>query len=213
MTRGWAESNIGENQAYLIYGQGSNFNLAVRVDSCSTVTELEELLAGKNILYKLDTPITEALSEIELPVLPAPNCTVWSDPTMGLAMEYVQDTNIVIELPPATASTLGGVKVGDGLSVAPDGTLSSTGMVVLEYGKSTWNDFLAAYNTNKLVYCQVPVGSTGQRMAFLAYVSGNVTAPTFAEFQYYRSMEVSKYSATQQGDEVYVYTLRPNNNT
>lgn len=28
-------------------------------------------------------------------------------------------------LPPATASTLGGVKVGNGLSVAADGTLSS----------------------------------------------------------------------------------------
>jgi hypothetical protein len=112
-----------------------------------------------------------------------------------------------------TAAIAAGESIIAGTNVTETTVMDGTRMVVLKYGKSTWNDFLAAYNTNKLVYCQVPVGSTGQRMAFLAYVSGNVTTPTFAEFQYYRSMEVSKYSATQQGDEVYVYTLKPNNNT
>lgn len=37
-------------------------------------------------------PIT--LDPIELPVLPAPNVTVWADPTTGLRMEYVRDTNM-----------------------------------------------------------------------------------------------------------------------
>lgn len=110
-----------------------------------------------------------------------------------------------------TSAIASGEQIVSGTNVTETTVMDGTRMVVLEYGKSTWNDFLAAYNTNKLVYCQVPVGSTGQRMAFLAYVSGKVTTPTFAEFQYYRSMEVSKYSATQQGDEVYVYTLKPNN--
>lgn len=46
---------------------------------------------------KLATPITTQLDPIELPVLPAPNCTVWADPTTGLRMEYVRDSNIVIQ--------------------------------------------------------------------------------------------------------------------
>jgi hypothetical protein len=41
-------------------------------------------------------------------------------------------------------------------------------------------------------------------MAFMAYVS-DATNPTSVEFQYYRS--VSSHSATQQGDQVYVYKL------
>ena len=41
-------------------------------------------------------------------------------------------------------------------------------------------------------------------MAFLAYVNNEATPTTF-EFQYYRS--VSSHSASQQGDQVYVYTI------
>lgn len=109
------------------------------------------------------------------------------------------------ELPAATTSTLGGVKVGSGLAVAADGTLSSTGMVILEYGVSTWAECLEAIEANRVVYCRV-----GQRMAFLAYLGGAAPIPTaFAEFQYYRS--VSSHTASQQGDEVYVYTLRSDN--
>lgn len=46
---------------------------------------------------KLAAPITTQLDPIELPVLPAPNCTVWADPTTGLQMEYVRDSNLVIQ--------------------------------------------------------------------------------------------------------------------
>lgn len=112
------------------------------------------------------------------------------------------------ELPPATTSTLGGVKVGSGLSVAADGTLSSdvdTGMVILEYGVSTWADLIEAITANRLVYCRV-----GQRMAFLAYLGGAAPIPTtLAEFQYYRS--VSSHTDSQQGDEIYIYTLKSDN--
>lgn len=70
-----------------------------------------------------------------------------------------------------------------------------TGLVMLEYGKSTWQDFQNAFNSNKIVYCKV-----NGRMAFLAYIStSNV------EFQYYRSL--SSPSVSSQPDEVYVYTL------
>lgn len=49
------------------------------------------------LLYYLRNPITTQLDPIELPVLPAPDVTVWSDPSTGLQMRYVRDTNIVIQ--------------------------------------------------------------------------------------------------------------------
>lgn len=84
-----------------------------------------------------------------------------------------------------------------------------TGMTILSYGSSTWQDFLDAYNANKVVYCRAssnsnPASGSQTRLAFMAYVS-NATNPANVEFQYYRSM--SSHTATQQGDEVYVYKL------
>lgn len=70
-----------------------------------------------------------------------------------------------------------------------------TGLVMLEYGTSTWQDFIDAYNSNKIVYCKV-----GGRMAFLAYVETSKV-----EFQYYRSL--SSPTVSSQPDEVYVYSL------
>jgi hypothetical protein len=87
------------------------------------------------------------------------------------------------------------------------------GLTILSYGNSTWNDFINAYNNNEIVYCRASSGSnpgTGSqtRLAFMAYVN-NATSPTNVEFQYYRS--VSSHSATQQGDQVFVYTLTSSN--
>lgn len=84
-----------------------------------------------------------------------------------------------------------------------------TGMTILSYGHSTWNDFLTAYTANHVVYCRASSGSdpgsgSQTRMAFMAYVS-DATNPTSVEFQYYRS--VNTHSATQQGDQTYVYKL------
>lgn len=85
-------------------------------------------------------------------------------------------------------------------------------MVVLSYGTSTWNDFLDAYNKNAVVYCRAstngnPASGVQGRMAFLAFLDlgGAGGSPIKAEFQYYRS--VSSHSATQQGDQVFVYSL------
>lgn len=85
-----------------------------------------------------------------------------------------------------------------------------TGMYIASYGSSTFADIKAAYLANKIVYCRASSNSnpgTGNqlRMAFLAYVSGSTTSPTGFEFQYYRS--VSSHSATQQGDQVFVYKV------
>lgn len=84
--------------------------------------------------------------------------------------------------------------------------------VILSYGHSTWAEFLSAYNANAVVYCRAssnanPASGSQTRMAFMAYVN-NADNPTNVEFQYYRS--VSSHSASQQGDQVYVYKLDKN---
>lgn len=84
-----------------------------------------------------------------------------------------------------------------------------TGMEILSYGSSTWNDFITAYNAKKVVYCRAssnsnPASGSQTRLAFMAYVN-NATNPTSVEFQYYRS--VSSHSDSQQGDQVFVYEL------
>lgn len=84
-----------------------------------------------------------------------------------------------------------------------------TGMTILSYGISTWNDFITAYNANKVVYCRAssnsnPASGSQTRLAFLAYVN-NAANPTEVEFQYYRS--VNSHSDSQQGDQVFVYKI------
>ena len=84
-----------------------------------------------------------------------------------------------------------------------------TGMTILSYGSSTWSDFIAAYNANKVVYCRASSGSnpasgSQTRLAFMAYVN-NASTPTEVEFQYYRS--IASHSDAQQGDQVFVYKL------
>lgn len=88
-----------------------------------------------------------------------------------------------------------------------------TGMTILSYGSSTWQNFIDAYNANKIVYCRAssnsnPASGSQTRLAFMAYVN-NATTPTEVEFQYYRS--VSTHTASQQGDQVYVYKLNKTN--
>lgn len=85
----------------------------------------------------------------------------------------------------------------------------ASGMTTLSYGNSTWADFIAAYNTNTIVYCRAssnsdPASGSQTRMAFMAYVN-NATNPTEVEFQYYRS--VSSKSESNQGDQVFVYKI------
>lgn len=124
---------------------------------------------------------------------------------------------------PTTAGTLGQVLTSSG-SGAPtwsaitvptktsDLTNDSgfiTGMTILSYGSSTWQNFIDAYDANKVVYCRAssnsnPASGSQTRLAFMAYVN-NATTPMEVEFQYYRS--VSTHTASQQGDQVYVYKL------
>ena len=84
-----------------------------------------------------------------------------------------------------------------------------TGMTILSYGNSTWQDFIDAYTAKKVVYCRAssqsnPATGSQTRLAFMAYVN-NAESPTEVEFQYYRS--VSSKTESQQGDQVFIYTL------
>ena len=86
-----------------------------------------------------------------------------------------------------------------------------TGMYIMSYGNSTWQDFITAFAANKVVYCRASSNSnpgTGSqnRLAFMAYTSSdNPETITEVEFQYYRS--VNAHSDSQQGDQVFVYKL------
>lgn len=84
-----------------------------------------------------------------------------------------------------------------------------TGMEILSYGISTWDDFTDAYNAKKVVYCRAssnsnPASGSQTRLAFMAYVN-NAATPTEVEFQYYRS--INSHTVSQQGDQVFVYKL------
>lgn len=93
------------------------------------------------------------------------------------------------------------IKTINNTSLLGSGNINiSEGLVMLTYGTSTWNDFITAYNKNKVVYCVV----NNSRMAFMAYKSSNNV-----EFQYYRSL--SSASESSQVDEVYVYKLTNTN--
>lgn len=98
---------------------------------------------------------------------------------------------------------------GDTFDLVDEKSGYITGMTILSYGSSTWSDFIEAYNAKKVVYCRAssntnPASGSQTRLAFMAYVS-DADNPTNVEFQYYRS--VSSHTASQQGDQVYVYKL------
>lgn len=76
------------------------------------------------------------LIESSTPPYPATTTTIWFDTISGRSYVYFEDAwvdsspAINYQLPAATTSTLGGIKVGFGLLVTSDGTLSvNTGTV------------------------------------------------------------------------------------
>lgn len=112
-------------------------------------------------------------------------------------------------VPAPAAGDNGKVLLGDGTWGAADASL-----VEMSYGESNaWAKFIAAYNAGSIVYCRAssnanPGTGSQTRKAFMAYVN-NATSPTSVEFQYVRS--VSSKSASQQCDQVFVYTLTSSN--
>lgn len=156
----------------------------------STVIQ-NELTAGSNISISSGT-----ISATD---------TTYSDFTG--ATSSVAGTNGLVPAP--TTSDTGKYLKGDGTwgAVVPE-------LVEMSYGESNaWAKFIAAYNAKCIVYCRAssnanPGSGAKTRKAFMAYVN-NETTPTQVEFQYYRS--VSSHSASQQGDQVFVYVLKNDN--
>lgn len=118
---------------------------------------------------------------------------------------------VTVELaePEPEAKALGGNAISFLKEKIDEAVEGAGGLVTLSYGNSTWNDFIAAYNAGKIVYCRAssnsnPATGSQTRMAFMAYVS-NPSAPTSVEFQYVRS--VSNKSISAQVDQVFVYKL------
>ena len=84
----------------------------------------------------------------------------------------------------------------------------SAEMTILSYGSSTWADFIAAYRANSIVYCRAsistdPSAGSQVRMAAMSYVN-HPTVPTSVDFLFYFP---ATHSDSQQGDQVFVYTL------
>lgn len=131
----------------------------------------------------------------------------------GLAAEYPEIANgdylVINDVSEGKISN--GVAFEDDRSkfLRSDGKWFVPGLVFISYGSSTWNDFIMAYKNNCVVYCRAssnanPATGAQNRLAFMAYVN-DVDNPTNVEFQYYRS--VATHSASQQGDQVFVYKL------
>lgn len=123
-------------------------------------------------------------------------------------MSSSSGSNVVV-----TPDLVDGTKIATITVDDVDSDIYAPKMTILSYGISTWNDFITAYNSNSVVYCRAssnsnPASGSQTRMAFMAYVN-NANMPTEVEFQYYRS--VSSHTATQQGDQVYVYKLNKTN--
>lgn len=95
----------------------------------------------------------------------------------------------------------------------PKGEPGDASMTILSYGHSTWADFIAAYNAKSIVYCRASItaadpGAGSQvRMAVMAYVN-HPTVPTSVDFVYYYP---ATHSNSQQGDQLFVYTLSQTN--
>ena len=92
-----ATENYGQfGRAWVTHNDPNMLKVTIAPDRSSLALGNEWLAENGPItfVYKLATPVTTTLDPIELPVLPAPDVTVWSDPSTGLQMEYVRDTNL-----------------------------------------------------------------------------------------------------------------------
>lgn len=95
-----ATENYGQfGMAWVTHNDPNLLKVTIAPDRSSLALGNEWLAENGPItfVYKLATPVTTTLDPIELPVLPAPDVTVWSDPTTGLQMQYIRDSNLVIQ--------------------------------------------------------------------------------------------------------------------
>lgn len=208
-------------------GATSQNNGAMGLVPAPTTSDISKFLCGDGTwATPVDTTYSVFVgsgSSAAAGLVPAPSTTAGTT-------KYLREDGTWVVPPDTTYSVMTGatssVAGSAGLVPAPttgdvskflrgDGTWESCQkpMVVLSYGSTTWDDALAAYLSNAVVYCRAssnsnPATGSQTRMAFLAYVN-DASSPTEFEFQYYRS--VSSHSANQMGDEIYVYKFNKTN--
>lgn len=115
-------------------------NISTELDAVLSESNTQLEAKGVEAVEALDD-LPDAISQIQTG---SGGASTWQElqnkpfSTVGAGLNVVDDelTADEYELPAATTSTLGGVKVGSGLSVTPDGTLSATG----SGGSSDWSD-------------------------------------------------------------------------
>lgn len=211
----WASADTWGGTTYSPYSytSGSEYYIPARTSMNGT---------SMSSIWVSSTPNTHALAKYDANKYLYSTTPGTSDNSTKVATTAFVNSVLPTTMTGATSSAAGTA----GLIPAPtsadsekffrgDGTWQDGGrpMVILSYGNSTWNDFIEAYNNHVIVYCRASSNSnpkTGSqtRMAFMAYVN-NAETPTEVEFQYYRS--VNAHSATQMGDQVYVYKLTNKN--
>ena len=98
-------------------------------------------------------------------------------------------------LPEATTSTLGGVKVGDGIAVANDGTISannikaSDGSAVAVKFAEVENTAVIAVSSSSDTVSQYTVGATADAITVAANITGSASAEATATYQWYKRAE------------------------
>ena len=76
----------------------TNGHIVARADAYANAAAFTTAMTGQKLVYKLATPVTTNLGEVELPVLPNP-LTAWADGGSAqpmMSMVYEQDINIVV---------------------------------------------------------------------------------------------------------------------
>ena len=179
------------------------------VDSTSTSTAFTATVPG---IYTLDDGVTVLLKN---EIIDSTSQVTININNLGAKPIYnsdqIEKTDIIFNVDSTMLLIYNTTLVSGGCWLCYKGYNIPPTMTILSYGKSTWNDFIAAYQSNTIVYCRAssnsnPASGNQTRMAFMAYVNSN--PPTEVEFQYYRS--VSSHSDSQQGDQVFVYKLNKN---
>lgn len=113
--------------------------------------------------------------------------------------KYVDDNKYI--LPTATTDTLGGIKIGDGLSVDENGVVSASGCDIPVYNFKMTSEYRKATSTVTYVYMSSSDKTTLQNIIQDAYDKG---LETFALFV---NQRVGTYTGTNEMHQDYLLTI------
>ena len=134
--------------------------------------------------------------------------------------------NDLLNKPQINGNTLSGNKTSSQLGLASASDIPTktsdldndsnfiTGLTILTYGSSTWNDFITAFNANKVVFVRcgagtTPGASTKPILAHLVKVEYYNENPRYAEFRFDDYVDQKTYA--NQDDHIRIYKLFTDN--